>query len=94
MPHWVVIIIVSIVFTIIMEPITKALKRKISRKWLAFLLDFVIGWCIIMILYGIAALFGYSIYDERFHPAVNYFSAGLLRMQLFHRCIRQKVRSY
>lgn len=63
MPHWVIIIIVAIVFTTIMEPITKALKRKISRKWLAFLLDFVIGWCIIMILYGIAALFGYSIYD-------------------------------
>ncbi|MCM1483630.1 MAG: hypothetical protein NC043_04780 [Muribaculaceae bacterium] len=63
MQKWIVIIIVCLIYCIGMEPITKAVKKRVKNKYVAFLIDFAIGFCILMALYGVSALLGYDIAD-------------------------------
>lgn len=57
----VVILIVCVIFGFISQPVDRTIKRKVSSKWLAIILRFVVYWIIFMALYSIAALLGFSI---------------------------------
>ncbi len=59
---WVVIILVCAVFGLVSQPVNKYIKKKVSSKWLAFVITFFVYWVILMGLYGIAALLGYDIF--------------------------------
>lgn len=59
MQKWIVIIIVCIIYTIIMSPIAKAIKGKVTNKGLVFVIEFAISIVILMALYTIAELLGY-----------------------------------
>lgn len=61
--QWIIIIVVCAIYCIIMNPIAKVIKRKVSNKSFVMLLNFVIGFIILMILYGIAHILGYSIFE-------------------------------
>ena len=60
---WIVILIVCVVFGFIAQPVAKVIKKKVSSKWLAVILELVVYWIILMALYGIAALFGFNIWE-------------------------------
>lgn len=60
---WIVIIIVCVIFGFISQPVDRIVKNRVPSKWLAIILQFVINWIILMILYGIAALIGFSIWE-------------------------------
>ncbi len=60
---WIIIVIVCTIFSIIMTPISRAINKKVSNRFMVFLIEFVIGVAILMGLYGIAALCGYDIAD-------------------------------
>ena len=60
---WIVIIIVCVIFGFISQPVGRIVKNRVPSKWLAIILQFVINWIILMILYGIAALIGFSIWE-------------------------------
>lgn len=59
----VTILIVCVIYCIIMSPVNSALKKRVSSKGLMFLYQFLIGFAILMILYFIADLIGYGIWD-------------------------------
>jgi hypothetical protein len=44
-----------------MQPIAKAINKKVSNKWLSFGLKFLIAFVILYTLYLIADLLGFSI---------------------------------
>ncbi len=58
---WLVIFIVCIIFGFISQPVGKIIKKKVTSKWLAIILQFIIYWVILMALYGIADLMGFNI---------------------------------
>lgn len=59
-----VIIIVCAIFAFICQPLVdKTIKKHVSSKWVATLLQLVIYWIIFMALYGIAALLGFNVAD-------------------------------
>lgn len=60
---WLVIIIVCVIFGFISQPIDRIVKNKVPSKWLAISVQFVIYWIIFMVLYGIAALIGFNIWE-------------------------------
>ena len=60
---WIVIIIVCVIFGFISQPVDRIVKNRVPSKWLAIILQFVINWIILMVLYGIAALIGFSIWE-------------------------------
>ena len=60
---WIVIIIVCVIFGFICQPVGRIVKNRVHSKWLAIILQFVINWIILMILYGIAALIGFNIWE-------------------------------
>lgn len=59
----VIILIVCVIYCIIMNPVNRALKKRVNSKGLLFLYQFLIGFAILMILYFIADLLGYGIWD-------------------------------
>lgn len=59
MQKWIVIIIVCCIYTIVMSPIAKAIKRKVDNKGLVFIIEFAISIGILMALYAIASSLGY-----------------------------------
>ena len=60
---WIVIIIVCVIFGFISQPVDRIVKNRVPSKWLAIILQFIINWIILMVLYGIAALIGFSIWE-------------------------------
>ena len=58
---WILIIIICVIFGILSQPVDRIIKKIVSSKWLAILLQIVIYWIIFMVLYGIAAMFGFNI---------------------------------
>jgi len=54
MPKWIDIIFICIIYGFFMEPISKTINHKVNKKWLAYILTFVVGVCILLVLYGIA----------------------------------------
>lgn len=56
---WLVIVIVCIVFVFVSQPVDRMIKKNVSSKWLAVMLQFVAYFIIFMVLYGIAALLGF-----------------------------------
>lgn len=59
---WIVILVVCIIFGFISQPVGKTIKKRVSSKWLAIILELVVYWVILMALYGIAALLGFNIW--------------------------------
>jgi hypothetical protein len=59
---WLVIIIVCIIFGFIIQPVDRIIKKNVSSKWLAIILQLVASFIILMALYGIAILFGFNIW--------------------------------
>ncbi len=58
---WWVIIIVCVIFVFVSQPVDRIIKKKVTSKWLATILQLVIYWIIFMVLYVIADLLGYII---------------------------------
>ena len=56
---WLVIIIVCIIFGFISYPVDRFIKKRVSSKWQAVILQIVTYWIIFTALYGIAALLGF-----------------------------------
>ncbi len=61
MKKWIIIIIVCLIYSILIGPIAKAINKKVCNKWLSFGLKFVISFAILLFLYWIADLLGFSI---------------------------------
>jgi hypothetical protein len=59
---WLVILIVCIIFGFIIQPVDRIIKKNVSSKWLAIILQLVASFIILMALYGIAILFGFNIW--------------------------------
>lgn len=59
---WIVILVVCVIFGFISQPVGKTIKKKVSSKWLAIILELVVYWVILMALYGIASLLGFNIW--------------------------------
>ena len=60
---WIVILIVCVIFGFICQPVDRIIKNRVSTKWLSITLQFVANFIILMVLYGIAALIGFSIWE-------------------------------
>ncbi len=60
---WIVILIICVIFGFIAQPVGRVIKKNVTSKWLAVILEFVVYWIILMALYGIAALFGFNIWE-------------------------------
>ena len=63
MTMWVVILIVCVIFGFICQPLDRMVKNRVHSKWLSVTLQFVINFIILIALYGIAALIGFSIWE-------------------------------
>ena len=61
--RWLVIIIVCVIFGFISKPVDRIIKKNVSSKWLTVILQLVVYFIIFIILYGIAALFGFDIWE-------------------------------
>ena len=59
---WIVILIVCVIFGFVCQPVDRIVKKKVSSKWLAIILQIVINWIIFMVLSGIAAILGFNIW--------------------------------
>lgn len=57
---WIVIIIVCAIFGFVSQPVDRFIKKRVSSKWQAIILQIVVYWIIFMALYGIAALLGFE----------------------------------
>lgn len=57
----VIIIIVCIISGFAVQPVDRIIRKKVSSKWLALTLRFVASFIIILGLYWIADLLGFSI---------------------------------
>lgn len=60
---WIVILIVCVIFGFISQPVGRVIKKKVSSKWLAIILEIVVYWLILMALYGVAALLDFNIWE-------------------------------
>ncbi len=56
MSGWIVICIVCFIYTLVMMPIERRLKKRFSNKYIFYALSFLIGFVILMTLYCIADL--------------------------------------
>lgn len=56
---WIVIIIVCTIFALLSQPVDRMIKKRVSSKWLAFILRIISYWLILCTLYAIAALLGF-----------------------------------
>ena len=59
---WVVIIIVCLIAGVVMEPLSKKIRKMVSSKWLSVILQLIVSFFVLMTLYGIASLLGFNIY--------------------------------
>lgn len=57
------IVIVCAIYSLCMTPIERAIRKQKINKWLTLFLNFIISMAIFLLLYGIAAMCGYSIWD-------------------------------
>ncbi len=57
---WLVIIIVCIIFGFACQPVDRLIKKKVSTRWLAVIVQLIAYWVILMALYGLAALLGFE----------------------------------
>lgn len=57
------ILIVCAIYSLCMTPIARAIRKRVKNKWLTLFLNFIISMAILLLLYGIAAMCGYSIWD-------------------------------
>lgn len=60
---WIEILIVCIIFGFICQPVDRLVTQRVHSKWISITLQFVINLIILMVLYGIAALIGFSIWE-------------------------------
>ena len=60
---WIVILIVCVIFGLICQPVGRIIKNRVHSKWLSITMQFVVNFIILMVLYGIAALIGFSIWE-------------------------------
>ena len=60
---WIVILVVCIIFGFICQPVDRLVKNRVHSKWASITLQFAINLVILMALYGIAALIGFSIWE-------------------------------
>ena len=63
MNKYLIILVVCLVFGIVSQPVDRLIKRKVPSKWMALGLRFVAYWIILVALYEIAALLGFSLWD-------------------------------
>ncbi len=63
MYKWIIMVILCTISSIISAPISRAINKKVSNRFMIFLIEFVIGVAILMSLYGIVALCGYDFAD-------------------------------
>ncbi len=57
---WLVIIIVCIIFGFACQPVDRLIKKKVSTRWLAVIVQLIAYWVILMAQYGLAALLGFE----------------------------------
>lgn len=57
------ILIVCAIYSLCKTPIARAIRKRVKNKWLTLFLNFIISMAIFLLLYGIAAMCGYSIWD-------------------------------
>ncbi len=55
---WIVTIIVCIIAGFIVQPMDRIIEKKVSSKWLVYLLQVFALFIILIALFGIAILFG------------------------------------
>lgn len=60
----VTIVVVCIIFVFVSQPVDRFLKKKVLSKWLLVIARLLSYWVIFMILYGIAALLGFKIWEK------------------------------
>lgn len=61
--RWITIFIVCAIYGLIMSPIEKAIKKRMTDKRLIFLVNFLISVAILFALYTIADMIGYGIFE-------------------------------
>ncbi len=60
---YLIIIIVCLVYVHLMNPIEKAVNKRISKRWVAYIVNFIIAVIILIILYWLAALMGFDAFE-------------------------------
>ena len=60
MQKWIVIVIVCLIYSFVMTPIERRIYRRIKKKWLAYIVTFLIALAILFALYCIADLCGFG----------------------------------
>ncbi len=63
MNKYLIILVVCLVFGVVSQPVDRIIKRKVTSRWLVIILRFVAYWIILVALYEIAALLGFSLWD-------------------------------
>lgn len=61
MRSWIVIIVVCLIYGIIMDPIQKAINKRVGKKWLAYIIVFGIAIAVLTVLYTLADILGFAI---------------------------------
>jgi hypothetical protein len=62
MKSWIIIIIACLIVGFIVKPVDRLIEKKVSSKWLAYLLQILAYFIIFLALYGIAILLGFNIW--------------------------------
>jgi hypothetical protein len=61
MKSWIVIIIVCLIAEFLVQPVDRLIEKKVTSKGLAYILQILALFIILVALYGIAILFGINI---------------------------------
>jgi hypothetical protein len=62
MKSWIIVIIVCLIVGFLVRPVDRLIEKKVSSKWLAYLLQIIAYFIIFLVLYGIFILFGFNIW--------------------------------
>jgi predicted PurR-regulated permease PerM len=62
MKSWIIIIIVCLIVGFLVRPVDRLIEKKVSSKWLAYLLQIIAYFLIFLVLYGIVILIGFNIW--------------------------------
>lgn len=59
---WFIILIICLIYALLLVPIQQGINKLIKNKRLNLIANFLLAIILFIILYGVASMFGYSLY--------------------------------
>ncbi len=59
---WFVILVICLIYALLLTPIQQGINKLIKDKRLNFIANFILAIVLLLILYGVTSMFGYSLF--------------------------------